>query len=496
MEIVAGGNQDGIDFGIAQHFGKLGGRVVRPKLFRQIRRAVAGAAHHRLQMKMLGEIAQVRQVHRLGEIARANQREAHQPLARGPRLHIANRPHFRPRHRRRRIGEQHQRRFHRALAHGGVGLGRLRHGKHRADQRLEIDPAFRHEPQVFAHVAVLGPAHVGQRIIESALLVVRVVATGAVRARDEEVEFLGVKIGAVQIQPDIADQHDAAFFPAHLERRRDDRIRRRGRRDDDAVGPRAVRQPRDLLGVAAVVGVDADVLAEFLRDANASAIQVGADDATTIGAEQLGGELAENAEADHDEGFAQRRLRASHALHRNRAERHRRGFGETEFVGQQHGQIARHADDLGMMRALRPGARDAITHGEVRDAVADFEDGSRRRVARRLGFVEFAFDQGFRGAESLGGNHLQRLLHLLGLLERALPQRQAAGLDAAHFRADGNARVIHPHQHCAWLRDGRRDVIHQDLAFLDEHLLQDQIPRVSMTIFSLSNLRSTRLNSR
>ena len=45
---------------------------------------------------------------------------------------------------------------------------------------------------------------------------------------------------------------------------------------------------------------------------------------------------------------------------------------------------------MAMVRALRPGAGDAITDRKVRDAVADFEDRSRRRVARGLGFVELA----------------------------------------------------------------------------------------------------------
>ena len=62
----------------------------------------------------------------------------------------------------------------------GVRGGGLLDRVGRADQGLERDAAVGDQAQVFRHVAVLGPAHVPDRVVEPALLVVPVVATGAV----------------------------------------------------------------------------------------------------------------------------------------------------------------------------------------------------------------------------------------------------------------------------------------------------------------------------
>ena len=62
-------------------------------------------------------------------------------------------------------------------------------------------------------------------------------------------------------------------------------------------------------------------------------VDIGADHAAAIGREQLRGDLAEDAEADHHDGLAERRLGAPHALHGDRAERHGRGGVEASSSG-------------------------------------------------------------------------------------------------------------------------------------------------------------------
>ena len=62
---------------------------------------------------------------------------------------------------------------------------------------LERHAAVGKQAQVRLHVAVLGPADVGERIVVALLLVDGVVAARAVRARDQEVEFLLVDVGAL-----------------------------------------------------------------------------------------------------------------------------------------------------------------------------------------------------------------------------------------------------------------------------------------------------------
>ena len=86
-----------------------------------------------------------------------------------------------------------------AAAVAGSAAPRTRRRPARPGRRPPISganlhAAVRDQAQVLRHVAVLGPAHVADRVVEAALLVPGVVASGAVRARDEEVELLLVEV--------------------------------------------------------------------------------------------------------------------------------------------------------------------------------------------------------------------------------------------------------------------------------------------------------------
>ena len=81
-----------------------------------------------------------------------------------------------------------------------------------------------------------------------------------------------------------------------------------------------------------------------------------------------------------------------------------------EPVGNAHHEVARDADDLGVVRSLRAGARDAIADVQVVDALADLDDTSGRRVAGRLAAGELALDHA-RGCTDALGRRVPEDLH-------------------------------------------------------------------------------------
>src|SRR4029453_16023623 len=67
-----------------------------------------------------------------------------------------------------------------------------------------------------AQVAPLGPADVADRVVDPALLVDRVIAAGAVGAREADVQLLGVVVVPGQVQPALADVDHAGTVARQL----------------------------------------------------------------------------------------------------------------------------------------------------------------------------------------------------------------------------------------------------------------------------------------
>ena len=72
-------------------------------------------------------------------------------------------------------------------------------------------------------VAVLGPAHVGQRVVESHFLVAPIVAPRTVGHADPQLEFLLVEGATVELQRHRTDHRDSALAPTELRRQGDRR---------------------------------------------------------------------------------------------------------------------------------------------------------------------------------------------------------------------------------------------------------------------------------
>ena len=95
----------------------------------------------------------------------------------------------------------------------------------------DVEPPRGHELEHRFEVALLGPAHEAERIVVAALLVLRVVAPGAIGARHLEAQLLLVEVRTIELQAGDADQDDAAAPAAHAGRLRH-RLVARGRGDD------------------------------------------------------------------------------------------------------------------------------------------------------------------------------------------------------------------------------------------------------------------------
>src|SRR5262245_2606355 len=79
-----------------------------------------------------------------------------------------------------------------------------------------VDPSFRHRIKDRFKVTLLRPPHKTDGVVVASFLVVRVVATGPVRARHLERQLLLVEVVARELQSCYTDQYDASAGAAHL----------------------------------------------------------------------------------------------------------------------------------------------------------------------------------------------------------------------------------------------------------------------------------------
>ena len=132
------------------------------------------------------------------------------------------------------------------LEHGGqgrilAGEGRIRLARAvdrqlQLDELLQRDVARGQQPQEFLHVAARRPPDVRRGIVDTRLLVRRVVAPGAVGRRDEDVGLPLVERFSIEAEPDVADRHDPPFSAHHADRGVGNLVAARRGRDDHGVG--------------------------------------------------------------------------------------------------------------------------------------------------------------------------------------------------------------------------------------------------------------------
>src|SRR5690606_253695 len=103
-------------------------------------------------------------------------------------------------------------------------------------------PPVGHHVEHGFEIALLGPADKADRIVLPPLLIVRIIATGAIGAGDLEGEFLLVEISTGKLEPCHADQHDATPLAAHQGCLMDRLAALGGSSDDDGIDPAATRK--------------------------------------------------------------------------------------------------------------------------------------------------------------------------------------------------------------------------------------------------------------
>ena len=305
-----------------------------------------------------------------------------------------------------------------------------------------VDPPRGDQPQELLHVAVLGPAHVRQRIVAPLLLVRRVVTSGTVGARHVELNFLQVHVVPGELHAHRAHDTDAAAVAAEAQRVLRRRRRFRGRRHNRAIH-------------AAPVGKAAHpfqrrrscnpvIRAQPARQVHAPRVQVDAHHHAALQPHQLRHQLTHQAQPDHRHHVAQFDARRAHRVHRDAAQRGEAGVLARHPFGHPRRQVASHQDRLAVPRAF----------AAVRHALADLEIGHRgvpRRHHAGAGVSQHGilgeFRAHFRERRGRPGFHrhipdLAQVRRIVGHL-----REQAVAMDAGRLGSARNQRIERPYQY-------------------------------------------------
>src|SRR5205085_10647465 len=189
-------------------------------------------------------------------------------------------------------------------------------------------------------------------------------------------------------------------------------------------------------------------------------------DSTAVRLQELRGELADESESDDDDRLAQRRLRESHALKRNRAERRESAALKINAVGQHRAKVFRHGQQFGVRSIARARARHSVARAKLLHALADLDDYACGAVAERVRLVQLLAHGPERPRQSLAPDLLEDLPDKIGPLLRLADQTLATEFDEGALRARADERRRRAHYHATALSDGRRHVRHHALARL------------------------------
>jgi hypothetical protein len=159
---VARGNHYHIDRRIGQHIGQIGRGIVGAILGGNVLAVAAGAAHHGAQMVERTQLLHVRQMHPFSKAAGPYQGNPQLALGWfGVKHHFGGQlclGHGSTVH---RIAQDHTERLWPFGLQALIGLRGLLDRKLTFEDRLQPDRAGGDQVQIFSHVAVFGPAHIG-----------------------------------------------------------------------------------------------------------------------------------------------------------------------------------------------------------------------------------------------------------------------------------------------------------------------------------------------
>ena len=296
-----------------------------------------------------------------------------------------------------------------AAFHQGVCFFGLANGEAMGHEFLRRHAAFGDETEKGLHVALLGPAHVGQRIILSGLLVIGIATSGSVGHGQFQFQFALVERLSINRHADEAHDDDAPFHAADFRGRVDGLARFGGCRHDHRVGAITAGEARDHLRQRLGHG---HVGAEIARERDALAVGVKADDLASVGLQNLNCQQANQAKSHHNDAFAERGRRQSHALQRDGAQRDEARVLVVDFARDRNGEVARHGVEFRVVRDAGAGAGDAVADGQSHGVPTHGEHVADEAITKRDRRIE------------LGENLLQRRLQPVALNIRDHPAHE------------------------------------------------------------------------
>ena len=301
-------------------------------------------------------------------------------------------------------------------------------------QRRHVQPAGGHQVEHGLEVALLGPAHEPDRVILATLLVGRVVAPRPVGAAHLETQLLLVKIGPRQLQPGHADEHDAAALATHgcglVHRIAAARVRGDEHRIDAATAGKGQG-----CGHRVFTGGRVDHLgAETPRQFEPRRGEIDTQHPAALGAQQLHGEQADQAQAGDHHALAQGGGGQAHPLQADRRQHGTTRLLVAHLVGNAGAQVPGYAHHLGMLAV----AHHPVTHGPSVHARPDLGHPADIAVAKRQGLVELAQHRIDGGGHAVGAGLVEHHAHLVRLLAGLVDPAGLAELHQHAFGAGGN----------------------------------------------------------
>lgn len=307
-----------------------------------------------------------------------------------------------------------------------VGFFRVFDGETMGGQRPHVDLAGGHEVEDGLEIALLGPAHVGDGVILRLVLVLRIIAAGAVGAGDLEGQFLLVKDGAGQFEPGHAHQHDAPALAAHGGRLHD-RLRGLGGGGDEhpvhaATMAERLRRLEGILPPGQVHGLRTKGPGQLAL----ARVKIDAQHPAAIGGQDLHGQKPDQPQPRDHETLPQGRLRQSDTLQGNGPDNGKGRGLVGHRIRNPGAQIGRNGNHLGMV----PIADHPVPNLEPRlQTRPDLGDNAHIAIAQGQGRIELGED-GIDGRhEPVGLDLVDDHLDLVGLLPRLLQVIALAEID-------------------------------------------------------------------
>ena len=177
------------------------------------------------------------------------------------------------------------------------------------------------------------------RVVDPVLLVGRVVAPRAVRAREAHLELLGVVLGPGQVQAALADVDDPGPVPSQLGGELDRLVGVAAGGEEDVVGAGAVSEGGERLHhrpAMGTVGWAARDRPALLGQPTAPDQRVEADHVDPGGPQELDEQLSDQAEADDTGSLPHARVRLPITVHGDGAHRREGGVLGCDLIRQRH----------------------------------------------------------------------------------------------------------------------------------------------------------------